>query len=202
MRLCKLLSEHRCGQKPMTYALLSLMCFQASRFESRMDENNSIILLQQQDRNKWDRHLIGLGYHFLSHSSFGEAISIYHIESAIAAEHALAPSFEATNWKRLLGLYDLLLVQKQTPVVWLNRSVILAQSGELEQAIETVLSIPEISNLLETQYMYSAVLGDLYLQSGEHEKARHYLGTAYSLTPSQAEKKLIAGKLSTTNSKN
>ncbi|HMH32554.1 MAG TPA: sigma-70 family RNA polymerase sigma factor, partial [Puia sp.] len=101
MRLCKLLSEHRCGQRPMTYALLSLMCFQASRFESRVDEDNSIILLQQQDRNKWDKQLIALGYQFLSQSSFGDELSIYHIESAIAAEHCLAPSFEATNWKRM-----------------------------------------------------------------------------------------------------
>lgn len=65
MRLCLLLAEHKIGNRPSTFALLSLMCFHASRFESRMDENNSIILLQHQDRSKWDKDLANRGYFFL-----------------------------------------------------------------------------------------------------------------------------------------
>ena len=199
MRLCKLLSEHPCGARPMTFALLSLMCFQASRFESRLDENQSIVLLHEQDRNKWNQPLIALAYQFLSRSSEGDELSIYHLEAAIAAEHCLSPSFQSTNWQRLLGLYDLLLERKKTPVVLLNRSVVLAQTGNPDAAIEAIHQIPGLEKLLSTQYIYSAVLGDLHLQAGNLDKAKEMLGKAYTLTTSQAEKKLIAGKLSASN---
>jgi len=202
MRLCKLLSEHPAGNKPMTFALLSLMCFHASRFESRVNEKNEIILLQEQDRSKWDKELIALGYHFLSQASEGNQISIYHIESAIAAEHCLSQSFRETNWNRILQLYDLLLEQKRSDLVLLNRSVVLAQTGSLQVAIDQILQIKHIEKLLQSQYIFSAVLGDLYLQAGSFEKAREYLNKAYALTHSQAEKKLIAAKLAKTNSDN
>ncbi|MFI5151819.1 MAG: RNA polymerase sigma factor [Chitinophagales bacterium] len=202
MRLCKLLSEHPCGQQPTTFALLSLMCFHASRFDSRLDEEEEIILLEDQDRTKWDKQLISLGYHFLSLSSEGTHLSIYHIESAIAAEHCLSPSFQETNWKHMLRLYDLLLAQKRTPVVLLNRAIVVAQSGEPSKAIEEVLQIPGIDKLFESQYIYCAVLGNLYLQSGKMDDAKTMLQKAYALTHSKAEKKLIAGKIMKTHSQN
>jgi RNA polymerase sigma-70 factor (ECF subfamily) len=199
MRLCLLLTAHKVGKQPATFALLSLMCLQASRFDSRMDENNDIILLQHQDRNTWSRELINLGYQYLSQSSHGEQLTIYHIESAIAAEHCLAPSFEQTNWQRLLQLYDLLLEKKPMPIVSLNRAIVLSQSGNRAQAIQDVTAIPGIEQLLSTHYIYSAVLGDLYLQHGDLPNATRYLSLAQSLTISLAEKKLISDKLLTIN---
>lgn len=195
MRLCKLLSGHTVGAVPATFALLSLMCLQASRFDSRMDENNDIILLQQQDRSKWNAELIRLGYHYLNQSSTGNRLSVYHIESAIAAEHCLAPSFEATNWQRMLELYDMLLAQKPLPVVQLNRAVILAQLNRLTQAIDSVLDIYGIHDLLKHHYIYSAVLGDLYARANNLPEARRHLENALRLTSSTAEKKLLQQKL-------
>src|SRR6185437_16267434 len=129
MRLCKLLTEHKVGAQPSSFALLSLMCFQASRFDSRIGEDNTIILLQNQDRSKWDRELIRLGYYFLNQSSSGNYLSVYHIESAIAAEHCVSPDFESTNWQSLLRLYDYLVEYKPIPIVQLNRSIVLAKTG-------------------------------------------------------------------------
>lgn len=197
MRLCLLLSQHRSGNRPATFALLSLMCFHASRFESRMDENNSIILLQNQDRSKWDKELANRGYFFLEKSSTGSDLTIYHLESAIAAEHCLAPSFEATNWQRMLALYDLLLEIKNTPQVALNRAIVLAQLQQLPQAIRDIWNIANIEKLLDTQYIFAAVLGDMYLQAGEEHNARKYLKSAHDLTTSLAEKKLINEKIET-----
>jgi RNA polymerase sigma-70 factor (ECF subfamily) len=195
MRLCLLLAEHRTGNRPPTFALLSLMCFHASRFESRIDENNAIILLQHQDRSKWDRALANRGYFFLEKSSTGNDLTVYHLESAIAAEHCLAPDFESTNWPRMLKLYDLLLEIKNTPPVVLNRAIVLAQLKQVPQAIREIWEIEGIDELLSTQYIFSAVLGDLYLQLGDEHNARKYLQRSHDLTSSLAEKKLIREKI-------
>jgi RNA polymerase sigma factor (sigma-70 family) len=195
MRLCMLLSNHKAGRHPATHALLSLMCFHASRFDSRVDENNTIILLQYQDRTKWNKDLIDQGYYYLSLSSAGNIISVYHIESAIAAEHAMAISFAATNWHRILGLYDLLLVQKTTPTVILNRSIVLAHLNRVGEAIAEIRAIENIDFLIESQYIYNAVLGDLFLKQKKNDHAEKYLLNAARLTHSQPEKNLIAEKL-------
>ena len=194
MRLCKLLTEHRVGSQPSAYALLSLMCFQASRFDSRLGEDNTIILLQQQDRSKWNRDLIAMGYHYLNFSSTGHQLSVYHIESAIAAEHCLSPDFESTNWQSLLYLYDCLLERKPIPIVQLNRAILLAQIGQLSTAIDTILDIPGIRDLLARHYIYPAVLGDLYSRAGNIPEAHRLLSTACQLTPSLAEKRLLQDK--------
>ena len=195
MRLCLLLSEHKMGKQPSTFALLSLMCFQASRFNSRMSDDNSIVLLRHQDRSKWDRALIGKGYYYLNLSSQGDHLSVYHIESAIAAEHCIASGFEQTNWPRLLSLYDLLLSHKQTATVLLNRAIILAQVHAPLKAIEAIWQIEGIEGLLATQHMYSAVLGDLYAQLGDKVNAAKYLHHSFRLTASHAEQKLILEKI-------
>jgi RNA polymerase sigma-70 factor (ECF subfamily) len=171
------------------------MCLHASRFDSRIDENNSIILLQHQDRSTWSQELIQQGYCFLDFSSQGDELTIYHLESAIAAEHSMAASFEATNWKRMLKLYDMLLEQKRTPMVLLNRAIVMAQLQQAPEAIQEIWQIPGIETLLNSQYIFSAVLGELYWQSGDERNARVYLQQAHDMTPSLAEKKLIAGKM-------
>jgi RNA polymerase sigma-70 factor (ECF subfamily) len=195
MRLAFLLSGHRSGKQPATFALLALMCLQASRFESRIDADNSIILLQHQDRSTWNQELIQQGYYFLNQSSTGDELTIYHLESAIAAEHCMAPAFNDTNWSRMLQLYDLLLEQKRTPLVLLNRAIVMAQLQQGLKAIQEIWQIEDIDNLLTTHYIFSAVLGDLYWQIGDDHNARKFLQMAQELTPSLAEKKLIAGKL-------
>lgn len=195
MRCCKLLCEHNAGDHPSTFALLSLMCFQASRFNSRIDDNNDIILLQQQDRKKWDRELINIGVHYLNKSGTGDELSVYHIESAIAAEHCLAKTFAATNWERLLQLYDMLQEVNPSPAVQLNRAVVLAELGAIESAIQSILSITGVEKLLRTDHIYSSVLGELYKRLSDTVKANEYLQQAFDLTPSTAERKLIKTKM-------
>lgn len=195
MRLALLLSEHASGNRPATFALLALMCFHVSRFDSRMNGNHSIVLLEHQDRSKWNKALIQKGYEFLNHSAQGGELTVYHIESAIAAEHCLTDSFEATNWDRMLALYDLLLKKKRTPMVALNRAIVLAQLKNSTMAIKEIESIHEIDTLLQTHYIFSAVLGELYLRAGNKTKAKGLLEIACQLTHSVAEKKLIVDKI-------
>ena len=195
MRLCKTLTEHRICSTPTGFALLSLMCFHASRFDSRLAEDNSIILLPYQDRKKWNEELIRVGYYYLNYSAAGEEISVYHLESAIAAEHCLAKTFVDTNWSRLLQLYYLFLQMKPSPTVELNRAVVLAEMGELQKAIQAILAIDQIDSLLKEQYIYAAVLGDLYKRLSNQVKAKEFLEKAFGLTTSQAEKNLIQEKI-------
>lgn len=195
MRLCKLLTEHKRCSQPATFALLSLMCFHAARFDSRVNENNDLVLLQEQDRSKWNRELINIAHSYLNRSTGGQDITVYHIESAIAAEHCMAPSFPETNWARLLCMYDLLLEKKPSPIVQLNRAVVLGEMGNITAAIEYILSIPKIEQLISTHYIYSAVLGDLYKRLSDSVKASAYLQQAHDLTHSSAEKKLIREKM-------
>jgi RNA polymerase sigma factor (sigma-70 family) len=195
MRLCKLLTEHKRCSQPSTFALLSLMCFHAARFESRLNENNELVLLQQQDRSKWNKELISIGHSYLNRSAAGEELSVYHIESAIAAEHCMAASFSQTNWKRLLQLYDFLLRVKPSAIVQLSRAVVIAEIGNIAEAIESILSIEKIEQLISTHYIYSAVLGDMYKRLSDAIKAKQYLQQAHDLTNSSAEKKLILEKM-------
>lgn len=204
MRLCKLLTEHKRCSQPATLALLSLMCFHAARFESRLNENNELVLLQEQDRSKWDKELISIGHNYLNVSAQGNELSVYHIESAIAAAHCMSPSFKETNWGHLRSLYDLLLQVKPSATVQLNRAVVIAEQGNIPEAIESILSIEKIDQLIGTHYIYSAVLGDLYKRLSDAMKAREYLQQAHDLTSSDAEKKLIRSKMEDVlnNSKN
>jgi RNA polymerase sigma-70 factor (ECF subfamily) len=195
MRLCKLLTEHKRCSQPATFALLSLMCFHAARFESRLNENNELVLLQQQDRSKWNKELILIGHSYLNSSAAGDELSVYHIESAIAAEHCMAASFSETNWQRLLQLYDFLLKVKPSAIVQLSRAVVIAGIGNITEAIESILSIEKIEQLINTHYIYSAVLGDLYKRLSDAMKAKKYLQQAHDLTNSSAEKKLILEKM-------
>lgn len=195
MRLCKLLTEHKRCSQPATFALLSLMCFHAARFESRLNENNELVLLQQQDRSTWNKELINIGHAYLDRSSSGPDLSVYHIESAIAAEHCMAPAFQHTNWERMLQLYDLLMKAKPSATVQLNRAVVIAELGDITAAIESILSIEKIDQLIATHYIYSAVLGDLYKRLSDSVKANEYLQQAHDLTSSSAEKKLIREKI-------
>src|SRR5207247_11058511 len=90
IRLALLLSEHAEGDKPKTYALLSLLCFHAARLPGRTEDDGGLIQLEVQDRSRWDRDLIANGFHFLEKASAGEEMSAYHIEAAIDSLHCAA----------------------------------------------------------------------------------------------------------------
>ena len=88
-------------------ALLSLMCFQASRLQARIDDKGNIVLLKYQDRSKWYKPLIKKGITYLELAT-ERVNSPYHLEAAIASLHAVAPSFEQTDWKSIYDLYEAL----------------------------------------------------------------------------------------------
>jgi len=164
-----------------------------------MDATDSIILLQDQDRNQWNRDLINRGYYYINKASSGNKFTVYHLEAAIAAEHCLPKNFEDTNWRRLLDLYDLLRFEKHGPMVVLNRAVVLSKLGRSREAIDDILSIDRIGSYLETHYIFSSVLGELYKLEGNQGEALRYFEKAKALTSSIAEKKLLQLKIEAIN---
>jgi RNA polymerase sigma-70 factor (ECF subfamily) len=191
MRLAILLTENPKTNLPQTNALLALMCFHASRFDARMDENHFIVLLKDQDRAKWNKFLIEKGNGYLNCSADGDVLHDFHIEAAVASIHSNAPTYEATDWKGVLRLYDLLLHRKYNPVVALNRCIVL---GEVEGY---AVAIDALKNLkgFEGNRHYNTALGEMYFRSGRAKDAISYFETALALTSSNAEKDLIQKKL-------
>ncbi|NJN43070.1 MAG: sigma-70 family RNA polymerase sigma factor [Flammeovirgaceae bacterium] len=121
MRLCILLTENEITGQPQSFALLSLMCLQASRFDARLDDQGEIILLKDQDRSKWNSKLIGKGIEYLKQSQSKQGATEYHLEASIAACHALAEDFDATNWKYIYNVYCELSMIKPSPVIEMNK---------------------------------------------------------------------------------
>src|SRR6188768_374112 len=132
IRLCLLLTKNTLTDLPKTRALLALMCFQASRGDSRLNSDGSIILLKDQDRLKWNKALIAKGKYYLEQSAEGDTISEYHLEAMIASCHADAITFENTNWKIIYGLYKSLLEIKPSPVIEMNMAIALAHMDSFQ----------------------------------------------------------------------
>ncbi len=95
----------------------------------------------------------------------------------------------------MLDLYDLLMTKKTIPTVILNRAIVLAHLKRIPEAIAEIEQIENIDFLLATQYIYNAVLGDLYIKKHDNGTAERFLEQAFRLTSSQPEKTLITEKL-------
>lgn len=194
IRLCLLLSEHPLTSLPQTHALIALMCFQAARFEARLDEEGEIILLQDQDRSKWNEELIQVGVRYLNLSATGEAVSDYHLQAMIAHKHLEAPSLAATDWPAIYQLYSQLARLTPSPVVLLNKAIVRARLEAPAVAIADIRAIPKFERQLSQNYLFAAALADLELAQGQVEAARAYLAQALTLAPTATEKRLMQRK--------
>jgi RNA polymerase sigma factor (sigma-70 family) len=191
MRLTFLLRKNKYTNQPPVNALLALMCFQASRFQARTDDQQSIVLLEHQDRSKWNPDLINLGKGFLEEAASGDWLTEYHVEAAIASVHALARTFQETNWKELASLYETLEQVKPGVFVSFNKAISIGYSVSPQAGIEALSNLPGFES---SQYYYVA-LGNFYLLMEKKQLAADMFAKARLLTKSQAEAKLIDQKI-------
>ena len=188
MRLCTMLVENKQTNKPQVNALLSLMCFHASRFDARMDRNGELILYQDQDTNLWNAELISRGGYYLHCATTGNRISKYHLEAAIAYWHT-QKSDTKEKWENILQLYNRLLQIEYSPIAALNRTYALAKANGKREAITEA----ERLNLTGNHFYYT-LLGELY--SGiDDGKAKEHFEKAYSLAKTDTDKQAIQKKL-------
>lgn len=195
MRLCQILSEQTFTNIPETRAFLSLMCFQFSRFQSRVDDKGNIVILKYQDRSLWNRAFIQRGFDYLNAAAEGNHFSAYHLEAAIASLHAAAPSFDQTDWKTVYHLYDILYTLKPGPVVALNKAIASAYAVSRQAALDSLTQIQG----LENHYLYYASLGEMYLELNKKEEAKKYFTRAKALTGSRIEQSLLQKKITECN---
>lgn len=194
MQLCKLLAEHPHTRLPEVFALMALMCFHTARNEGRLSADGEIILLAQQDRNKWDNERIAEGNDYMNQAATGEEISTYHLEAAIAFEHCIAPRFEDTNWKRIIELYEWLCRLSPSPVTELNKAAAIMEAHGAAAALAAIEQILD-GEKLQSYYLYNGLLGEIYSRLKDKEKAKHFLEKAFAQTRSEQEKNLLRGKI-------
>jgi RNA polymerase sigma factor (sigma-70 family) len=175
---------------PKINALMALMCFHAARFDSRLDETGNIILLENQDRSRWNPYLIKKAYAFFKVSAIGNDFTEYHIEAAIASYHAQAENFNKTNWQAIFYCYNLLFTLKPTPIVAFNRAIAQGYTEGAKIGIEALLEIEG----LEKSHFYHTALGDFYCKNNQIEKAKAAYDLALKFVVLAAEKKVILDK--------
>jgi len=192
IRLCKFLLVKENFRSGSLYALFALLCFHASRLESKLG-NNEIIDLKHQDRSKWYLPLIVLGNDALKKSMQFNDRSVYHYEAAIASEHVKAINFENTDWNKILKFYEEMYELMPSDSILLSKAAIYLQMDQLIQAKSELVKIkPESLN--QRRYLLHGCFADFYEKTGDTDKAVVELDLAINSCSNQLEKKYLARK--------
>ncbi|HLJ45812.1 MAG TPA: sigma-70 family RNA polymerase sigma factor [Bryobacteraceae bacterium] len=179
---------------PRVDALVALMAFQAARLAARVDQAGDLVLLEQQDRDRWDQGLIAFGFYHFDRSISGDEVSVYHAQAAIAATYARATGPEGVDWPVIHEIYDQLLELNPSPVVVLNRAVVVAKvhgAACALEAIEPLESDPKLRNY----YLRLAVRGHLLFELKRVREAAACFRQALECPCSEPERRFLRRKL-------
>ncbi|MEL6923131.1 MAG: DUF6596 domain-containing protein [Bacteroidota bacterium] len=188
MRLALMLSQNERTNQPNVNALLALMCFHASRFDARLDDNGAFVLYGEQDHRQWNQELIEKGELYLNKAATGKQLSRYHLEAAIAYWHTRSEDTDE-KWENILQLYNYLLQVEYSPMAALNRTYALAKANGYATAIREAKKIN-----LEQHHLYHCLLAELYRPS-DRVAAKVHLAKALHLAKAERDKVLINKKL-------
>ena len=194
IRLMRLLAAEPRSGLPHAHALLALMLFQAARLPARESDDGELVLLRDQDHARWDRTLIHEAVHHLDRSAAGERLTSWHVQAAIAAEHALAPTYRATNWSRVLALYDQLYALEPTPVVALNRAIATAHVHGARAAMDAALPLLE-HPAMRRYTLLPATLAHFAELLGDAPQAAAHYRAALRLPCNAAERRFLERRL-------
>lgn len=189
MRLLHLLTRNKETNTPQVNALMSLFCFQTSRFEARSNPEGEQILYDDQNTEKWNKELIEKGEYFLGLSVRESPISKYHLEAMIAFWHTRKNANEHEKWENILQLYNRLLQINYSPIAALNRTYALSMVKGKNVALKEALKIK-----LEKSPLYHSLLAELYKDSNPEKQIAH-LEIALQLTKSEKDKFVLINKL-------
>jgi RNA polymerase sigma factor (sigma-70 family) len=177
------------------HALVALMELQSSRFAARVAPDGSPVLLEDQDRSRWDRTAISRGRAALARADgLGRGRGPYAVQAAIAEQHAVARSVAATDWAEIVLLYEVLGRLAPSPVVELNRAVAVAMAVGPAMALPIVDALAA-SGALRGSHLLPSVRGELLARLGRVEDARAELAAAADLTGNEREREVLLAKM-------
>ncbi len=170
--------------------LLALMLLLDARRAARTDADGEFVLLEEQDRALWDKRRIAEGVALVERALTTKSFGPYAIQAAIAAVHAEAPAADATDWRQIVGLYDVLMRAERSPVVELNRAVAVAMLDGAESGLALVDAILARGDLLDYRFVHAA-RADLCRRLGRSAEARVSYERALALTQQDAERRFL-----------
>ena len=183
----------RLPEEPEAWGLLALLTLQAARTDARFGADGSLVLLEHQDRSRWDAAMIAQGMDQLARAAVLRRSGPFQLRAAIAACHAEAPTWSQTDWPQILALYDALAVVDPTAVTHLNRAVAVGQVHGPDAALADV---DRLAGDLARYHLFHAVRADLLRRLGHAEDARRADAEALVLAANPAERRLLEERLS------
>lgn len=193
IRLARLLVELLPGEREAR-GLLALMLLTDARREARVDAAGDLVLLEDQDRGRWDRAAIAEGLALLPGALAGSPPGPYAVEAAIAALHARAATPAETDWRQIAALYGTLQRVRPSPVVALNRAVAVAMSAGPEAGLPLVEEL-ERSGVLADYHLLPAAKADLLRRLGRHFEAAGRYREALALAGNGPERRFLSRRL-------
>ncbi len=194
IRLTSIVATHPAVADPTSAALLALMHLHAARLGTRTDPAGELVLLEDQDRSAWNREQLALGMEWLREAQQAERPTRFHLEAAIAAEHALAPSFAATEWGRIADYHEQLARLDPSPIHALNRAVALAEAEDPDAGLAVLAGVTRPA-WLEDHYLWDAVLGDLHRRAGHGDLAASHGAAAMRAAPTATIRRALERRL-------
>lgn len=182
------------AREPEVHGLLALMELQASRLRTRVGPGGEPVLLADQNRARWDRLLVQRGLDGLRRAEGrSRTLGPYTLQAAIAACHARARSFEETDWRRIVALYDALAALTDSPVVELNRAVAVTMAFGPDAGLQLVDALAE-GPALRAYHLLPSVRADILLRLGRADEAREELVRAADLCDNDRERELLLSR--------
>ena len=192
IRLGRLLAELL--PEPEAMGLLALMLLHESRREARTSADGELVLLDNQDRSRWDRAMIGEGKALVERALGSRGFGPYTLQAAIAALHADAATAEQTDWSEIVGLYDVLLRADPSPVVELNRAAAVAMRDGPEAGLGLMDAILARGDLADYGLAHSA-RAELCRRLGRRAEAIEAYELALGLTRQEPQRRFLEGRL-------
>jgi RNA polymerase sigma-70 factor (ECF subfamily) len=179
---------------PRVDALVALMALQAARLPARTDAAGDLVLLEEQDRKLWDDDLIALGFSYFDRSVAGDEISEWHVQAAIAATYASAASSAEIDWASILEHYDQLMEMTDSPVVALNRAVVVMKVHGAEASLAALTPLAG-NNALQKYHLLPATQGHVLAALGRLNEARAAFSAALECDCTLPEKRFLQRQL-------
>ncbi|GAA2077054.1 DUF6596 domain-containing protein [Actinomadura alba] len=179
--------------EPEVRGLLALLLLTDARRATRTDSEGRLLVLEDQDRSAWDRSAIDEGRRLALEAFRTDSIGRYALQAAIASLHATADSYAATDWRRVLGLYDELLRVWPSPVVALNRAVAVSMVRGPEAALKEIEDLERDGRLAGYHYL-PAVRADLLRRLGRRREAATAYLAALDLVDNETERRFLAAR--------